>query len=533
MLHSGLTPSRKMRQTITLSLAFVLSLFHTVLADAQVTLSTTALNFGTVVLNQKSAVQTVSIKNNQATTQQNLTFTLPALTLYALAPASTTCVNGSALASGASCTVGLTFNPKSGSIPSTSSLSVNTTGNTVQKVALSGTPLSQVTLSTNVVNFGNVAINETSALQTVTVINNQATALTFSSLSVTAGTGYSMNPASTCLNPTLAAGASCTVVLTLTPTTLGAQPAGTLTILGNSSSPIPTVSLIGTGVPQVLVSPASLTFAAQFIGTTSAPQTVTVTNEQISSLSIPTVTISGANPSDFAVVNSCPIAPSTLGSGVPCTLAVTFTPTISGTRTATLNIHDNAPGGSQTVPLTGTANAPVTLSTGLINNFTAPVGATSPYQTITITNNNTGAPLHINVLQLSGDFQQTSTSCGNTLPYALASGASCNVTVSFAPTISGTRTGQLQVFDDAGTSPQVVNLSGVGTSPLTIAPTQLIYSAEKLGTTSSSQAITLTNHESKAETYSISVTGDFAATSSCSSGIIPDPAAPLPLPAGP
>ncbi len=35
-------------------------------------------------------------------------------------------------------------------------------------------------------------------------------------------------------------------------------------------------------------------------------------------------------------------------------MSITFTPTTSGTRTATLSVTDNAPGSPQTAPLTGT-----------------------------------------------------------------------------------------------------------------------------------------------------------------------------------
>jgi hypothetical protein len=52
----------------------------------------------------------------------------------------------------------------------------------------------------------------------------------------------------------------------------------------------------------------------------------------------------------------------TLAGGASCTINVLFTPTATGTRTATLNIVDNAAGSPQTVALTGTGtNSPVTI----------------------------------------------------------------------------------------------------------------------------------------------------------------------------
>ena len=107
----------------------------------------------------------------------------------------------------------------------------------------------QTTISATSVAFGNVVVSTTSAVRSVILKNTGAASITINSLSVTAGTPYAIKPTSTCLNPTLAAGASCTVALTDTPTSLGAEPAGTLTI--TTTAPIngtQTVSLSGTGV---------------------------------------------------------------------------------------------------------------------------------------------------------------------------------------------------------------------------------------------------------------------------------------------
>ena len=175
MFDREMNLGRKLRLAVTLSLTLLFCLLSTAYAAAQATLSATTLNFGSVVLNTVSTPpQTVTLTNNQTIPVQNLSYSLPVLTLYAIAPASTTCVKGSTLGVGASCNIGLTFNPKSGSIPPTSTLTITSTGNAAQKVTLSGTVVSQVTLSTTSINFGNVALNQKSALSTVTVTNNQA-----------------------------------------------------------------------------------------------------------------------------------------------------------------------------------------------------------------------------------------------------------------------------------------------------------------------------------------------------------------------
>ena len=520
MSDRKVNPAQRFHHALALFMMSMLCALLPSAAAGQVTLSAASLNFGSVVLNSTSAPVGLTVTNNQATALPGLSFTLPALTLYAISPApATTCLSGGTVNPGASCTITLTFKPKSGSIPTSSSLTVNTTGKVAQKVALSGTAVAQVTLSTNVVNFSSVALNEKSAVHTVTLTNNQAVALSITSIGPNAGSEFALDAmTTTCPHPgTVATAASCTIGLTFTPSALGVRPAGSLAVNANATTPA--VSLTGTGVPQVLLSLSSVTFPAQFVGTASSATPIQITNEQLFPLNISSVTVTGANGGDFQVSNPCPTA---LLPGQSCTISVAFKPTVSGTTTATLNLNDDAPGGGQTLALSGSANAPVTLSTDLISNFTAPVGSLSTYQTVTITNNNSAAALQIYNLQFSGDFQKTSTSCGSAAPYTLAPGAACNVTVSFAPTVGGTRTGQLLVNDNAGTSPQVVNLSGYGTAPLTVTPSSLIFSAEKLGTVSPSQSLTLTNHESQRETFAISVAGtsDYTTTSNCLNGVI-------------
>jgi Abnormal spindle-like microcephaly-assoc'd, ASPM-SPD-2-Hydin len=105
--------------------------------------------------------------------------------------------------------------------------------------------------------------------------------------------------------------------------------------------------LSGTGTP-VSYTPKSLTYAAQTVGTTSAPKTVTVTNHGTKTLTFGSVTTTG----DFAATNTC------LGgvgaNGGRCTVKVTFTPTQTGTRTGTLTLVDGGGDSPQVLNLTGT-----------------------------------------------------------------------------------------------------------------------------------------------------------------------------------
>ncbi len=485
------------------------------------TIAPASLNFGSVVVNTTTAIKTITLTNNQTI---SLNFTaplgLPAGSPYAV-DGSTTCKPGNPVTASNSCTIALTFTPANAiAYPQVLTIS-HDAANSPQTVNVGGSGNAPVSLSAASLNFGTVVVGAP-ASKSLTLTNKQAAALTLSPITGFSG-GYTLDTVNTtCLfaPSTLAGGASCVIAVSLNATATGAQP-GSINIAYNAPGSPNIVNLSATAVMPVKVSPTSLSFAAQYEGTTSAAKFITLTNSQSVPLTISSATITGINSSDFGVTTSCPVSPATLPAGSICKLSVTFTPTASGTRTATLSIADDAVGSPlQTVALTGPGNAPVTLSPTSITNFSAPVGTTSAYKTITVKNNNKTA-LNISKFQFSGDFVQTSTSCGNGPLYTLAAGASCNVTVSFAPTIGGTRDGQLQVKDDSLTSPQVVNLSGTGTSPLTISPTYLNFSAQMVGTTSVAKVLTLTNHEIQSESFTLTPSGDFTASSNCTSGVVP------------
>ena len=95
------------------------------------------------------------------------------------------------------------------------------------------------------------------------------------------------------------------------------------------------------------ISPTSLKFSSQYVGTSGNPRSVTLTNTGTAALTIASVTTS---PSDFASLNACG---SSLAAGSSCAIGVFFDPTVGGARTGTLTITNNAAGSPQTVTLTG------------------------------------------------------------------------------------------------------------------------------------------------------------------------------------
>ena len=205
--------------------------------------------------------------------------------------------------------------------------------------------------------------------------------------------------------------------MTFSPT-LGGARTSTIKVYDNATGSPQSLTANGTGygIPQMMPSPTSLTFANQNIGTTSAAQSVTVSNPGTDTLNIGSILLTGVNSGDFSIsANTCG---ATLAPAANCSVSVKFTPTASGSRGAAITVTDNAnnaAGSSQNIPLTGTGVAvptatlstPTTLAFGNQN-----VGTTSAAMTSTLTNSGTG-PLSIASIVIGGtnpgDFAQTGT----------------------------------------------------------------------------------------------------------------------------
>jgi len=140
--------------------------------------------------------------------------------------------------------------------------------------------------------------------------------------------------------------------------------------------------------PVVSLTPASLTFTAQ-TGATSAAQTATLKNTGNATLAITSITISGANPTDFAQNNTDTCGQS-LAAGASCAISLSFTPASAASFSATLSVADNAAGSPQTVSLTGTGTVPPPPTFAISSNTTAQTvqpGGSAQYS-ITVTPQN-------------------------------------------------------------------------------------------------------------------------------------------------
>src|SRR5208282_4870250 len=130
------------------------------------------------------------------------------------------------------------------------------------------------------------------------------------------------------------------------------------------------------------ISSASVSFGNQVVGTTSQNQMVTLINIGTQTVTISSVMLTGANPGDFTLSNTCG---NSLAPAAQCSASATFTPSAPGARAASLTITDNVPGSPQSVTLTGTGTDPVPSITSL-SPPSANVGASA--QTLTINGTN-------------------------------------------------------------------------------------------------------------------------------------------------
>jgi len=198
--------------------------------------------------------------------------------------------------------------------------------------------------------------------------------------------------------------------------------------------------------------PTSLSFGSQATGSTSAAQSVTVSNPGSSAVSVSSVSAS----SPFSETNTCG---GSLAAGATCTVSVTFTPTASGAATGSLSVASNAPNSPLTIGLSGTG---VSTSTNLALN--QPITASSDYETYVPSNANDGN---------SSTYWESADGAGypQTLTVDLGSTQSIgSITLDLPPaTAWSTRTETLSVLGstDDSTFTQIVASAGYTFNPST------------------------------------------------------------------
>lgn len=463
------------------------------------TLTPTTLTFSGQQVQTTSSPQTVTVTN---TGSASLTVTSVATTGDFLETNNCT----AAIAPSGTCQIAVTFTPSTtGARTGTLTVSGNIARGQ-QTVSLNGTGTTQSAIEVlpSSLAFGGQPINTTSTAQQVTVSNTSNNAVALTSESVTGPFAIQINSCTS----TLAANTGCTLAIVFQPTQVGAAN-GVLTVV--TAQGTQTIGLSGNGENPATdtLSPTSLAFPPTLENTASAPQAVTLTN----SGGAPLTGIQVQTTGDFSVVNGCGYS---LNAQSSCTLTVRYTPHAAGAETGAITVTDILR--SQIVSLTGTGIAPATgtLSTTALVFPATVVGQNATPQSVTLTNSGGTALTGLSIQVVGAGFGESST-CGSTL----AANSSCQITVTFDPTVAGSVTGQLNVTDMLRT--QVVSLSGSGTAPAedNLSPLLLNFGAQTVGTTSVAQTVTLSNNTQAILTgiHLQSGNPEFAFTTNCGSSL--------------
>ena len=238
----------------------------------------------------------------------------------------------------AECMATISFQPSS---PGGKSMNLQIDGDSFQ---FTGTGITQFDVSPLSLSFGTQRVNTASASQPITFTNHRNNT---ANVNVSNGNSADYNVDDSNCAGGVPAGQSCLVNVVFQPNATGSQP-GTVTVQGQD------VSLSGTGtLPGASVSPGSIGFGNQPVSTSSAIRTITVTNNGNENLVFSQATLTGANPAQFTLSDTC-FAASPLQPGDQCTMSVQFFPTSVGSASAVVQVNDNAPGPPQTVNVSGT-----------------------------------------------------------------------------------------------------------------------------------------------------------------------------------
>jgi Abnormal spindle-like microcephaly-assoc'd, ASPM-SPD-2-Hydin/Protein of unknown function (DUF1573) len=463
-----------------------------------VTLSATSLNFGSQAVGVQSAPQVVTLTNGLSTS----------LTISNIAAAgdytqTNTCQQP--VAAGGTCTVSVYFTPAtSGTLTGTLTITDNAS-NSPQTVTLTGVGAgTAITLTPSTLAFGNQVLTTTGTAQTITVSNSGAGNVVVNS--VAASGSYSET--TTCTGVTLTPSQTCSITVTFTPSVTGSIP-GAITVNDTATGAPHFASLTGTGLLGVTLS-TNLTFVPTNVGSTSAAQTMTVSNNQNH-----TLTFNYAVSSDFSAAgNGASPCNGTLAANSKCTFGVTFAPSINGTIKGTLTITPTSAGNVAVGGFTGTgqdgSTAPLTFSPASLSFGNVGLGTSSSKQ-VTVKNTGSSA-LTINSITAEGYFTAApsgTTPCSGTLN----AGKQCTFTATFSPVVTGTTVSGVTISDTASVGTQIQNATGVGVLDVTLSPASINFGTVTVGSTSSVQVVTVSNNlTTSVPLTSVVASGDFIST---------------------
>lgn len=362
------------------------------------------------------------------------------------------------LSAGASCTFQLNFSPTELTAYQ-GNVSVSAPNSpTVPSVPLQGQGVAPAA-ALSAPSFSATSVGSSSSA-VATLANSGVGPLAVTIPSSSAVSGQDFTFLATNCPATLAVGASCGITVRFSPTSVDPS-SGSLSV--GTSAGTKTVVLGSTGIQgYATINPSALSFPVQQTATTSAVRSVTVTNTGTDTLTFVGVGVS-TGASDFGQSNNCgAVAP-----GGTCTVNVSFTPSVAGSRAGTLSFVHNG-GGMAHVSLSGEAlDASATITSNAWGQMQ--VGSTNTNGAQFITNTGSLPIALAGTPTVNAPFSYV----GNNCPASLAVGATCRVSLHFSPTAAQTYTQTLTVPTSAGTLVSTSTGQGVAASLVAISPASL------------------------------------------------------------
>lgn len=479
--------------------SFVVGLTGLALAPSALTIGPNSQDFGSVVQDQASQPVEFTITNTGGVATG-----APLVAIGGNDPAQFTITGNTcnaALAPAGTCKVAVRFNPTSVAKKNATLTAQAAPGGTATaSLEGNGLRVSALVIGPTPQDFGTVLVNGTSNPIDFTVTNNGGVAATGVTVAI-GGTNqdqYKIDATTSTCTDTIAAGATCKVTVRFAPTKPGTLAAS----LGVSTNPggLITAALSGIGQAgaRIAVTPTVLNFGTVVNGQTSASVAFTVTNLGGAPAGPLTAVIEGADASHFNIQSNGCNANELLADN-SCTIELRFAPTTVGPKTIAQLKVSGTPGGTVVSNLSGTGIAVGQLkiepSVSQFGNVV--VGQTSTAATFTITNTG-GSPTGVLTSALSGanpsefPLVVAGNSCANS---SLAAGASCTISVQFAPMSPGAKAASLTVAGTPGGA-TAASLSGTGltASQIVVAPTQQDFGSVAQGQNSSAVSFTVKNN---------------------------------------
>lgn len=372
-----------------------------------------------------------------------------------------------------SCSISYSFNPVttgnftatlpitySGALPNTPSYSVTT------HMSGEGVPQSPVLdISNASIQFTDTLINTASGEATITIRNKGGNPLSISSTVITGSdSGDFVISTNNCITPLLI-DSTCVLGVSFNPIVAGVKNA-VLSILSNGGNIDIPINGMAT-IPAISVN-TTMEIIAQTGYSTS--KWLIVTNTGTADLTINTAVISGTDSIEFTQENNCPdtinqtIEPlSILSPGRTCKFLITFTPTTSGTKTASLTLTSNDPvNPSIDIALTGLSGYPSISAPNSFDVGTSQINGYSSTKELIVTNTGDTGLVITNIFGLaSTSFSQTNDCIDANIK--IAPNSNCSIFITFSTTLSGSQSIVMALESNDPANPSInVTLNGFG-----------------------------------------------------------------------